>query len=75
MDRWIIFRLKVVSLKNNDDKLLINISCLQNISMSWMKISFSTIEWLNKRVLHIVYILQSRSKEFGTKIIKKYPRG
>ena len=43
--------------------------------MTWMKNPFSTIEWLNKTYGHIVYVLQSCSKEFETKILKKYPRG
>ena len=74
MDRWIIFRLKVVSLITNDDNSWLTFPVCKRFRCHEWKFLFLRLNDSLKRLLHIVNILQSRSKEFGTKIIKKYPR-
>ena len=52
-----------------------NIPYLQEITMTRITILFLRLNDYIKNVWYIAHVLQSRSKEFGTKIPQIYPRG
>ena len=72
MNRWVSFRLKVVSsITNNDYKLLTNIPELQQILMVWINNSFSTVCLLLKRCLVNCFSLAELFQRFWDKISQK----